>query len=317
MSKKTFFKNVNYDKSLKLEDGTFVHSYKELINELKLLSDKEFKKYLEQDKDFFISWILENYEDKKLIENLRKSDSRKAYIKTLEKFLKKSSYSMNDLLYERNLIKQKKLNIIHNIWIIVCLVFLIIILGQQTYFESSINSLRSYNTLLLDDIYDLNSKNLMLELQIINKEYLIEESKDRVLYLESINEELLAQLAVQNLRGPIQRISEQDITVFRNTVTITVQNPLFAKFTDTESMHPTLNSDSKAIQIRPLSPEEIFVGDIISFNKGEGDIIHRVIEIGQDEEGWFAITKGDNVNLPDSKIVRFEDIDRLLVAIIY
>jgi hypothetical protein len=46
-------------------------------------------------------------------------------------------------------------------------------------------------------------------------------------------------------------------------------------------------------------------------------IVHRVIEIGNDEDGWYAITKGDNNPTPDPWKIRFEWVRRITVAVIY
>jgi uncharacterized protein (UPF0248 family) len=48
-----------------------------------------------------------------------------------------------------------------------------------------------------------------------------------------------------------------------------------------------------------------------------GTIIHRVVKIGQDSEGWYAILKGDNLSQEDPEKVRFDQVQRVVVAIIY
>lgn len=44
--------------------------------------------------------------------------------------------------------------------------------------------------------------------------------------------------------------------------------------------------------------------------------MHRVVEIGEDEQGWFAITKGDNNEEVDPGKRRFQDIKRITVGVI-
>ena len=84
-------------------------------------------------------------------------------------------------------------------------------------------------------------------------------------------------------------------------------------------MEPIIDIEANAIQIVPQKPSDIHVGDIISYNTklSENRIIHRVIEISEDEEGWYAITKGDNLDKPDPFRIRFNDIKRIVVGIIY
>lgn len=84
-------------------------------------------------------------------------------------------------------------------------------------------------------------------------------------------------------------------------------------------MDPVIDIGANAIQIVPDSEEMISPGDIISYTTrlAEGTIIHRVVETGYDEAGWYAITKGDNLRSPDPEKVRFSHIKRVLVAVIY
>lgn len=119
--------------------------------------------------------------------------------------------------------------------------------------------------------------------------------------------------------APGNWIPQEKIHVYRNYIQIDLQNAAWANFTDTNSMIPTLGSKSNAIQIKPKSPEEIRIGDIISFNNkiNQRRIIHRVIGIGHDRDGLYYITKGDNNIEEDPFKVRFEDVERVVVAVIY
>jgi len=66
------------------------------------------------------------------------------------------------------------------------------------------------------------------------------------------------------------------------------------------SMEPEIMTGSLVIT-RPMEPEEIVVGDIITFSRGavgENTITHRVIGIGHNSPLYFQ-TKGDANNCPD------------------
>lgn len=119
--------------------------------------------------------------------------------------------------------------------------------------------------------------------------------------------------------SPSDRIKEEQIHVYTDRVVIDLENPQWASFTDTNSMDPVIDSESHAIEVVPSSPEEIQVGDIISYRSEyvEGTIIHRVVDIGEDENGWYAKAKGDNNPFEDPGKIRFTQIRRVLVAIIY
>lgn len=119
--------------------------------------------------------------------------------------------------------------------------------------------------------------------------------------------------------SPSDRIKESQIHVYNNKVTIDIKDPEWASFTDTNSMDPVLDSTANAIEIVPKTPEEINIGDIVSYESSyaAGTIIHRVVKTGYDNDGWYAIMKGDNISSSDPGKVRFNQIKRVVVAIVY
>jgi len=124
---------------------------------------------------------------------------------------------------------------------------------------------------------------------------------------------------------PIERISpndiiaEEQIHVYSDRIVIEVDNPQWATFTDTNSMDPLIDIGSNALQIIPVDEAQIDIGDIISFEpeNDSGVIIHRVVETGYDKDGWYAITKGDNNPTKDPGKIRFNQVKKLLIGIIY
>lgn len=116
---------------------------------------------------------------------------------------------------------------------------------------------------------------------------------------------------------PFDRIKEQNVHVAGDKVLIDLPGAKWATFSATGSMLPVLGSTAHALQIAPSSPSDIRVGDIISF-RHEGKILsHRVIDAGIDKDGAYFITQGDNNPKPDPVLVRFSQIDRVLVGILY
>ncbi|HEX7096839.1 MAG TPA: signal peptidase I, partial [Acidimicrobiales bacterium] len=73
------------------------------------------------------------------------------------------------------------------------------------------------------------------------------------------------------------------------------------------SMEPGMHTGDVVIT-RDVDPHEIEVGDVIRFRRGNGSVVHRVIEvrIGADGEPEF-VTQGDNNPAPDSP-VRADDV---------
>ncbi len=119
-----------------------------------------------------------------------------------------------------------------------------------------------------------------------------------------------------NLAAPSDFISEKDIIIDSDKVTINLSDYVISRYDSSGSMLPVLDKGANGIGIKPKSPDEINVGDIVSFFQGESLIVHRVIEKGSDKEGVFFVTKGDNNDFDDGKI-RFSQIDSVLVILIY
>ncbi|MBI2135426.1 signal peptidase I [Candidatus Woesearchaeota archaeon] len=120
-------------------------------------------------------------------------------------------------------------------------------------------------------------------------------------------------------RSPSDRIKESDLEVFNNKIIINIKSPDWRKFIDSNSMDPLIDENSTTIEISPKNPDEIKIGDIISYDVDEFDyaLVHRVVEIGNDEEGIYFITKGDNYFKNDPYKVRFGQIEGIVVGILY
>ena len=123
----------------------------------------------------------------------------------------------------------------------------------------------------------------------------------------------------QDVLSPADHVKEDQIHVYQNKVVLDVEDASWASFTDTKSMDPLLDSDSNGIEIKPASYLDIKVGDIISYASPyvTGLVIHRVIEIGTDNNGWYAIVKGDNNPSADPGKVRFSQVNGVLIGVIY
>ncbi|MEM4263803.1 MAG: hypothetical protein QW666_02820 [Candidatus Woesearchaeota archaeon] len=117
--------------------------------------------------------------------------------------------------------------------------------------------------------------------------------------------------------SPKNWIKDWEIQMGARSVTLNVQGAILASFADTNSMDPVFDAGANAIEIVPKSPGDIQVGDIVSYQTQYGTIVHRITEIGNDEKGWYAIFQGDNNPIPDPEKVRWEQIKRVVVAIIY
>ena len=119
--------------------------------------------------------------------------------------------------------------------------------------------------------------------------------------------------------SPPDHIKEENIHVYSDRVVIDIENPEWATFTSTKSMDPIIDVGANSIQIVPQNKSIVGVGDIASYESvyATGTIIHRIVHIGEDELGTYYYLKGDNNILKDPGKVRFNQIRRITVGIIY
>lgn len=122
--------------------------------------------------------------------------------------------------------------------------------------------------------------------------------------------------------SPYDHIKEQNIQVLQSQVVLDVENVIWSRFADTHSMEPIIAKGANGLHLIPKSKEDVHVGDIVSYNpdiKGYEDrmLIHRAIQISDDNKGWYSIVKGDNLPNPDPGRIRFPQIKRILIGIIY
>ena len=119
--------------------------------------------------------------------------------------------------------------------------------------------------------------------------------------------------------SPSNRVQESQIHVYGDRVVLDIKEATWANFTDTNSMDPYLDQESNSLEIKPKGPDDVKIGDIISYYSSiNGSIIvHRVINRGTDDRGIFYIVKGDNNNTKDPEKVRYSQVHGVLVGIIY
>ena len=125
--------------------------------------------------------------------------------------------------------------------------------------------------------------------------------------------------ASPDVDSPYDHIPESSIHVFQDRIVLDIKNASWASFTDTNSMDPFIDAGANSIEIKPKSEHDIHIGDVISFKTeyADGIIIHRVVDIGEDNQGRYFITKGDNNPEIDPGKRRFEDIQGIVVAVVY
>ena len=144
-------------------------------------------------------------------------------------------------------------------------------------------------------------------------------SFDAYSYYSNINKEQPFSITSNELKSPGDWIKEEDVKIQKNYITIKAKNARWARFADTNSMDPVIDENSNSIELKPDSPLQLQKGDIVSYKATfvDGNVIHRIIDLGEDKEGWFAVTKGDNNRNVDPHKVRFDQIKGVVIAVLY
>jgi len=120
----------------------------------------------------------------------------------------------------------------------------------------------------------------------------------------------------ENISKPGDDIKEEDIIITDDEIILKIKDCSISRYADTGSMLPVLDENSNGIRIPVYSEKDINLGDIVTFKTKEGLIVHRVIEIGEDSEGWYIMTKGDNNSISDGKI-RFNQIKYKTIGVLW
>lgn len=155
------------------------------------------------------------------------------------------------------------------------------------------------------------SLNLEVHKLSVNKFF----SNDPVL---NTHEERTASFFSNDRASPADRLTDSNVQLSETGLALTLgEAPRLSRFTDSNSMDPVIDHGANAVEVTPKSSSDIRVGDIISYRTGDGVVIHRVIGIGKDEQGIYYTTKGDNNPIRDFIKVRFNQIQGVVVAIVY
>lgn len=140
-----------------------------------------------------------------------------------------------------------------------------------------------------------------------------------IIFYSNDNIEFSLNSGAKERGSPYDRINLKDIVVKDGFIKIKLDNIRIVRVADTNSMDPVIDDSSEVIEIIPKSEIELKIGDIISYYSKEFNtmIIHRIIDIGEDDEGWYAICKGDNNKVKDPEKIRFWQIRGVVVGILY
>ncbi|MBS3146524.1 hypothetical protein J4471_02395 [Candidatus Woesearchaeota archaeon] len=118
--------------------------------------------------------------------------------------------------------------------------------------------------------------------------------------------------------SPSDSISEKDIEIFPNKVIINIENSRLSSFEDTNSMDPLFDINHNGLEVK-AECSQLSLGDIISYKANwiDGIVIHRIIDIKEDKQGAYFLTKGDNSNRIDPQKIRCNEIQNKLIGVLY
>ncbi|MBW2988007.1 signal peptidase I [Candidatus Woesearchaeota archaeon] len=301
-------------------DGTYIRNLYELLNKIQAMEEYEFRHHVNEHHDDFSNWIELVVGDRALAESLRGVLDRAKYVELLRKRIKRLELletMINSTLILKGYVKRQTVRF--GPWIVVAIVVFLIL--QVTYLyqlhERSNLMIRKVDQKLSNFIEKQITADNVLFKHLIGIEYLLNLTINKTTYA------LIPNMSIEPLifpkpKPPKDRVDERHIIVSNRSVVLLVDSPQWSRIADTKSMEPVLTQGAHAIGVAPKSPEDIQVGDIVSYIDPFNDtVIHRVVEIGVDENGWFAVTKGDANAYEDPFKVRFNQIKRVLVAIVY
>ena len=122
--------------------------------------------------------------------------------------------------------------------------------------------------------------------------------------------------SLTNETSPGDWISNDKIHVYNDKLIIDISGVSISSYAATGSMRPVFDAGHNGIRVIPTNENQLKIGDIISFKKGEDLIVHRIVEKGTDENGTYFVTKGDN-NLQSDGKVYFKDIKYVTIGVLY
>jgi hypothetical protein len=311
-----FLGDVGPDKTFYFKNGGKARNLYELVQGITELDEENFRFHCNLDHDDFANWVGGILGDITLSQNLRFIKEKKSYLKIINKHIfRLEKQSKKKYINKQFSSKVKELlEDYGHIWLIIFVMIMTSVFTAMIYFQY--NSLQNIN-ILNEKINYIESRNTCYnnffgEQTLKTRELLQNASFDNYCIY---NLSLTINPPDKILEEKPAFFTDDDIKLEDGILTIDIGESYIAYFDDSSSMLPTLNHHTKAIEVTPRK-DELYIGDIISYNSGEGRIIHRIVDIGSDKEGIYYITKGDNNAAIDDK-VRYEQIRGKVVVMIY
>jgi len=306
--------DVPQDKVFRFNNGSSARNIYELQAQIKSLSQAQFEEHSNPSKDDFVRWVIEVVGDRRLAESLKKAKTKLDYEAAIDKRLRllergtwlrciwKNMFHQLDTWYEEKML------------VFAMLILLFVSLAFLTLLYVNLNQRMGT---IEDSALELRESDMFIYDQLVQSIAFIQNATayPRVESPMEIGDILYR----GKTSAPSDRLTEEQIFVYNNKIVLSVDNASLARFLNTGSMLPTLGDKANSIEIPVSSSADIAVGDIIIYSAPDQSepVIHRVVELGEDSQGWYAITKGDNNRLVDPYSVRIGDVRRVVIGVIY
>ncbi len=309
-------RDVDPDKVFYFKNGGKARNLYELSQGINALNDDDFKHHCNLDHDDFANWIGGALGDIVLSQRLRYVKDKNQYLKIINnkiKVLERKSHTsqLNKQFSEqfRDIIKNYG-----HIWLIIFIMIVTSIFTAMIYYQyHSLQSIKALD----EKIQYVESRNICFN-NYFNEQMITTTSLlKNATFLDNYcvyNYTTSTKIPDEVMENTPAIISAENIAIDGNRIIITLQNFTLSTFAATSSMLPTLNHNTKAIEIAPTN---LHIGDIISYKEGNDLIVHRIVDIGSDDLGTYYITKGDNNNAVDPNKIRKEQIQGKIVVLIY
>jgi len=132
------------------------------------------------------------------------------------------------------------------------------------------------------------------------------------------NDNAFNTLNIKSNISPSLTINESQILVYETHAEIVYPNMSWFTLEPTGSMLPLANTGTYMLGVNVTDDNELHVGDIVTYNSESGEyIMHRIINISNDENGTYYILKGDNNPIADKNKIRLNQVVFKVVSIIY
>lgn len=118
--------------------------------------------------------------------------------------------------------------------------------------------------------------------------------------------------------APYSIISREQIIVYNDYTIINESDLDYFTVKDTNSMLPFIDNGNYVLAKKIELQSDIHIGDIITYNSKRGSyVMHRVVNISEDDKGIFYTLRGDNNKIVDDEKVRFDQTVYRIAAVIY